>query len=65
MQNEKILVGLIMGSRSDWAIMQESAEILKELNIPHEKKIVSAHRTPDFMFEYAQTALSLAVVQIH
>lgn len=56
MSNEKNLVGLIMGSRSDWETMRECSLVLDELNISHEKKIVSAHRTPDFMFEYAQNA---------
>jgi 5-(carboxyamino)imidazole ribonucleotide mutase len=50
------LVGVIMGSQSDWEIMSLSHEILHELQIPHEVKIVSAHRTPDRMYEYAKTA---------
>lgn len=50
------LVGIIMGSDSDLPVMNEAAEILKEFNIPFEIKIVSAHRTPDFMSEYAKTA---------
>ncbi|HLT58417.1 MAG TPA: 5-(carboxyamino)imidazole ribonucleotide mutase [Limnochordales bacterium] len=50
------LVGLIMGSRSDWETMRAAAEILDELEIPYEKAVVSAHRTPDRMFEYAATA---------
>lgn len=52
------LVGLIMGSRSDWETMQKAAEILDELDIPYETRIVSAHRTPDEMFRYAETAES-------
>jgi len=47
------LVGLIMGSASDWETMQHSAETLEELGIPHEVRVVSAHRTPDLLFEYA------------
>ena len=50
------LVGLIMGSKSDWDFLQPAAKILTELGVPHEAKVVSAHRTPDFMFEYAETA---------
>lgn len=52
----KPLVGVIMGSKSDWPVMKEACEILEQFNIPYEKKIVSAHRTPDWMFEYAETA---------
>ena len=50
------LVGLIMGSKSDWDTMQHAAQILDVLGVPHETKIVSAHRTPDLLFEYASTA---------
>ena len=49
-------VGIIMGSRSDWGTMQHAADVLKELNIPFEVEIVSAHRTPDKMFDYAEAA---------
>jgi len=49
-------VGVIMGSISDWETMQHACNILDELNIPYEKKVVSAHRTPDLMFQYAETA---------
>ncbi|MFE7377820.1 5-(carboxyamino)imidazole ribonucleotide mutase [Bacillus cereus] len=52
----KSLVGIIMGSTSDWETMKYACDILDELNIPYEKKVVSAHRTPDYMFEYAETA---------
>lgn len=51
-------VGVIMGSASDWATMQYTCEILDEFNIPYEKKVVSAHRTPDLMFDYAENARS-------
>ncbi len=50
------LVGLIMGSSSDWETMQHAADMLEQLQVPFEVKIVSAHRTPDLLFEYAQTA---------
>ena len=50
------LVGVIMGSRSDLKHMRAATEVLKELGVPHEVMIVSAHRTPDWMFEYATTA---------
>jgi len=49
-------VGLVMGSQSDWSIMQSAAQMLDQLKIPYEAKVVSAHRTPDRLFEYAQTA---------
>lgn len=52
----KPLVGIIMGSTSDWPTMKRSAEVLAELEIPHEKRVVSAHRTPDEMFRYAEEA---------
>lgn len=50
------LVSVIMGSRSDWQTMQHCAETLTELGVPHECRIVSAHRTPDWLMEYAGTA---------
>jgi len=50
------VVGIIMGSNSDWDTMEHSAKILDELNVPYETKIVSAHRTPDRLVEYAKTA---------
>ena len=50
------LVGLMMGSKSDWDTMQHAAQILDALGVPHETKIVSAHRTPDLLFEYAESA---------
>jgi 5-(carboxyamino)imidazole ribonucleotide mutase len=49
-------VGVIMGSRSDLKVMTRTVEALKELGIPHEVRVVSAHRTPDWMFEYAEQA---------
>ena len=50
------LVGLIMGSRSDWETMRHAGETLEELGIPFEQRVVSAHRTPDLLFEYAASA---------
>jgi 5-(carboxyamino)imidazole ribonucleotide mutase len=50
------LVGIVMGSRSDWPTMKEAAGILTELGVPHEAKIVSAHRTPDRLVKYAKEA---------
>ena len=49
-------VGLIMGSKSDWPTMKEAAAILEQLGIPHEAKVVSAHRTPDLLFSYCEEA---------
>ena len=51
-----VTVGIIMGSQSDWATMKNAADILDELGIAYEKKIVSAHRTPDRLWEYGKTA---------
>ena len=50
------LVGVIMGSKSDWPTMKNATGILEELGVSYEVKVVSAHRTPDLMFEYAETA---------
>jgi len=52
----EISVGIIMGSQSDWATMKKAAEILDELGVAYEAKIVSAHRTPDRLWEYGKTA---------
>ncbi|MER1986830.1 MAG: 5-(carboxyamino)imidazole ribonucleotide mutase [Solibacillus sp.] len=49
-------IGVIMGSSSDWETMKHACDILDELAVPYEKKVVSAHRTPDLMFEYAEAA---------
>ncbi|MFL0506472.1 5-(carboxyamino)imidazole ribonucleotide mutase [Ureibacillus sp. 179-F W5.1 NHS] len=49
-------IGVIMGSSSDWETMKHACEILDELQVPYEKQVVSAHRTPDLMFEYAENA---------
>lgn len=56
MTNEKPLAGVIMGSKSDWDTMQHVCQTLDLLAIPYEVKVVSAHRTPDLLFEYAGTA---------
>ena len=50
------LVGVIMGSKSDWPTMKHAVDMLEAFNVPYEVKVVSAHRTPDLMFEYAQSA---------
>lgn len=52
-----IKVGIIMGSQSDWPTMKEAADVLDELGVAYEKKIVSAHRTPDRLWEYGKTAV--------
>ena len=49
-------IGIIMGSNSDWGVMQHAAAVLKQFGIAYETRVVSAHRTPDLMFEYAETA---------
>lgn len=55
-QDQAPLVGIIMGSGSDWPTMEHAAAILEEFGVPHECKVVSAHRTPDLMNEYAASA---------
>ena len=49
-------VGLVMGSNSDWPVMEAAAKFLDKMDIPYESRVVSAHRTPDLLFDYAQTA---------
>lgn len=55
-ENVRPLVGIIMGSKSDWETMRHAVETLDELGVPYEVQVVSAHRTPDRMFAYAETA---------
>ena len=52
------IVGVVMGSNSDWSVMQHAVQQLDAFNIPHEYRVVSAHRTPDLLFEYAENAQS-------
>jgi len=54
--SERPLVGVVMGSKSDYEVMSAAVEVLRELGIAHEAKVVSAHRTPDLLFKYAETA---------
>ena len=54
----KPLVGVIMGSQSDWDVMQHCSAQLDELKVPHEVEVISAHRTPDLLFAYASTAVA-------
>jgi len=56
--SEQPLVGVVMGSKSDFEVLSAAVELLTLLEIPHEKRIVSAHRTPDLLFQYAETARS-------
>ena len=58
MSTGKAVVGIIMGSQSDWPTLKKAAEVLDELQVPYETKIVSAHRTPRRLYDYAQTASS-------
>jgi 5-(carboxyamino)imidazole ribonucleotide mutase len=60
-ENESPLVGVIMGSRSDWETMQHAIAVLERLDIPHETEVVSAHRTPDKLFRYAEQAESRGI----
>jgi 5-(carboxyamino)imidazole ribonucleotide mutase len=60
----KPLVGIIMGSKSDWETLQPAADLLTELGITHEVKVVSAHRTPDLLFDYAGKAEARGLVAI-
>ena len=54
--SEKPIVGVVMGSKSDYEVLSAAVEVLNALGIPHEARVVSAHRTPDWLFEYAETA---------
>ena len=54
--DEKPRVGVVMGSQSDWDVMQHAARVLKDFGVAYEARVVSAHRTPDAMFEYAEAA---------
>jgi 5-(carboxyamino)imidazole ribonucleotide mutase len=54
-------VGIIMGSHSDWETMRHAADVLSHLGVPHETRIVSAHRTPDLLFDYAENAESRGI----
>lgn len=55
-QKKRVLVGVVMGSKSDWPVMSHASQILKKLGVAHEAKVVSAHRTPDRMAAYAKSA---------
>ena len=55
-----VLVGVVMGSSSDWEIMRHAVDHLEKLGIPHEARVVSAHRTPDLLYEYAEGAAARA-----
>ncbi|MGE5027454.1 MAG: 5-(carboxyamino)imidazole ribonucleotide mutase [Betaproteobacteria bacterium] len=54
--SEQLKVGIVMGSRSDWDVMRHASDILRELAVPFEARVVSAHRTPDLLFRYAEGA---------
>ena len=56
MSEQQPVIGIVMGSNSDWPTMQAAAKVLKEFGVPFEARVVSAHRTPDLMFEYAEAA---------
>ena len=58
------LVGVIMGSKSDWATLSHTVEMLDTLGIPHEVRVVSAHRTPDLLFQYAEQAADRGIAVI-
>ena len=55
--SERVLVGVVMGSKSDYEVMSAAVEVLREFGVAHEVRVVSAHRTPDLLFEYAATAV--------
>ena len=55
--SDKPLVGVVMGSRNDYAVMRSAVEVLREFGVAHEARVVSAHRTPDLLFEYAEAAV--------
>ena len=58
MNSSSPVIGIVMGSNSDWPTMQAAAKVLKDFGVPFEARVVSAHRTPDLMFEYAEQARS-------
>jgi len=60
-KSEKILVGVVMGSTSDWETMQHTTDTLDILGVAYEARVVSAHRTPDLLFEYADTAMGRGI----
>ena len=60
--NDRPRIGVVMGSRSDWDTLQHAASTLTELGIAHDVRVVSAHRTPDLLFEYAAGAVALTTV---
>lgn len=62
--NKSVRVGVIMGSQSDWDTMQHAAEVLSQLGVSHETRVISAHRTPDQMFEYAEQAAERGLMVI-
>jgi 5-(carboxyamino)imidazole ribonucleotide mutase len=62
--SERPLIGIVMGSDSDWPTMSKAADVLKSFDIPYEAKVVSAHRTPELMYEYAQSAEERGLVAI-
>ncbi|WP_188759439.1 5-(carboxyamino)imidazole ribonucleotide mutase [Edaphobacter acidisoli] len=55
--DKSVLVGVVMGSRNDYTVMRSAVEVLREFGVPHEVRVVSAHRTPDLLFEYAEAAV--------
>ena len=61
----KPVISIIMGSKSDWATMQKAAEVLDNFGVAYEKKVVSAHRTPDLMFKHAEEARSRGIKVIY
>jgi 5-(carboxyamino)imidazole ribonucleotide mutase len=56
MTDKNPIIGIVMGSDSDWPVMQAAAKMLRDFGVPFEAKVVSAHRTPDLLYEYAETA---------
>ena len=61
MNSSSPVIGIVMGSNSDWPTMQAAAKVLKDFGVPFEARVVSAHRTPDLMFEYAEQARARGV----
>lgn len=59
-----VRVGVVMGSRSDWTVMREASQVLEQLAIAHEVRVVSAHRTPDLLYEYASSAAARGLAAI-
>ena len=63
-ETEQPLVGVVMGSDSDWPTMEKAVEVLEQFGVPYEARVVSAHRTPELLVEYSKSAQELSLIHI-